>query len=195
MSATSADEAAALLEDRADVQLIVNDITLPGTMNGLKLAARAKAPRPEMNVIIVTGYAAPKTDEIPTGPIRSKTIQCPKNDRGSTAFPVAIHPLRWTERALYPRGRWTIAAISCSLRREDGTASACKTLTLLSSDFNAAPAGGPVSADHGGSAMLFDENALAGDWRKEVLHCRNKSVSINRDIAFAVAIADLLCRL
>ena len=52
--------AAALLEDRADVQLIVNDITLPGTMNGLKLAARAKAPRPEMNVIIVTGYAAPK---------------------------------------------------------------------------------------------------------------------------------------
>ena len=61
VSATSADEAAALLEDRADVQLIVNDITLPGTMNGLKLAARAKAPRPEMNVIIVTGYAAPKT--------------------------------------------------------------------------------------------------------------------------------------
>ena len=33
--------------------------------------------------------------------------------------------------------------------------------------------------------MLFDENAVAGDWRKEVLHCRNKSVSINRDIAFA----------
>jgi hypothetical protein len=40
--------------------------------------------------------------------------------------------------------------------------------------------------------VFFDENALAGDWREQVLHCRDNSVSINRDIAFAVAIADLL---
>ena len=40
--------------------------------------------------------------------------------------------------------------------------------------------------------MLFDENALAGDWREEVLHCRDKGVSVNRQIAFAVAVADLL---
>ena len=40
---------------------------LPGTMNGLKLAAPAKARRPEMNIIIVTGYRAPKNDEIPPG--------------------------------------------------------------------------------------------------------------------------------
>ena len=39
----------------------------PGTMNGLKLAAAAKARRPEMNIIIVTGYTAPKNDEIPPG--------------------------------------------------------------------------------------------------------------------------------
>ena len=38
VSATSADEAAELLEDRDDVQLIVTDINLPGSMNGLKLA-------------------------------------------------------------------------------------------------------------------------------------------------------------
>ena len=55
VSATSADEAAALLEDRDDVQLIVTDINLPGTMN-LRLAAAVKARRPEMNIIIVTGY-------------------------------------------------------------------------------------------------------------------------------------------
>ena len=47
VSATSADEAAVLLEDRDDVQLIVTDINLPGTMNGLKLAATVKARRPE----------------------------------------------------------------------------------------------------------------------------------------------------
>jgi CheY-like chemotaxis protein len=55
VSATSADEAAALLEGRDDVQLIVTDINLPGTMNGLKLAAAVKARRPAMNIIIVTG--------------------------------------------------------------------------------------------------------------------------------------------
>ena len=67
ISATSADEAAELLEDHEDVQLLVTDINLPGTMNGLKLAAAAKARRPEMNIIIVTGYSAPKKDEIPPG--------------------------------------------------------------------------------------------------------------------------------
>jgi two-component system, response regulator PdtaR len=65
VSATNADEAAALLEGRDDVHLIVTDINLPGTMNGLKLAAAVKARRPEMNIIIVTGYGAPQGDEIP----------------------------------------------------------------------------------------------------------------------------------
>jgi DNA-binding NtrC family response regulator len=67
LSATSADEAAELLEDHEDVQLLVTDINLPGTMNGLKFAAAAKARRPEMKIIIVTGYSAPKDDEIPPG--------------------------------------------------------------------------------------------------------------------------------
>ena len=67
LSATSADEAAELLEDHADVQLLVTDINLPGDMNGLKLAATVKTRRPEMNIIIATGYSAPKNDEIPPG--------------------------------------------------------------------------------------------------------------------------------
>jgi DNA-binding NtrC family response regulator len=67
VSATSADEAVALLEDREDVQLIVTDINLPGTMNGLRLATAVKARRPAINIIIVTGYGAPKADEIPPG--------------------------------------------------------------------------------------------------------------------------------
>ena len=66
-SATSADEAAELLDDHEDVQLLVTDINLPGTVDGLKLAAAVKARRPEMNIIIVTGYSAPKEDEIPQG--------------------------------------------------------------------------------------------------------------------------------
>jgi CheY-like chemotaxis protein len=67
VSATSADEAAALLEDREDIQLIVTDINLPGTMNGLRLAAAVKDRRPAVHIIIATGYGAPKADEIPPG--------------------------------------------------------------------------------------------------------------------------------
>ena len=40
--------------------------------------------------------------------------------------------------------------------------------------------------------MFFDEKARAGDWREQVLHCRDQGVSINREVAFAVAVADLL---
>jgi CheY-like chemotaxis protein len=67
LSATSADEAAGLLGGREDVEVIVTDINLPGSTNGLKLAAAAKTKRPKVNIIIVTGYAAPTNDEIPSG--------------------------------------------------------------------------------------------------------------------------------
>jgi hypothetical protein len=36
-------------------------------MNCLRLAAEVKARRPAINIIIVTGYGAPKVDEIPPG--------------------------------------------------------------------------------------------------------------------------------
>ena len=87
LSATSADEAAELLEDREDVRLIVTDINLPGTVNGLKLAATAKAQQPDMNVIIVTGYSAPKNDEIPPG---SLFIPKPYNARKMIFWPMNI---------------------------------------------------------------------------------------------------------
>jgi hypothetical protein len=40
--------------------------------------------------------------------------------------------------------------------------------------------------------MFFDENARAGDWREQVLHCQHKGISISCEVAFAVAVADLL---
>ena len=66
-SATSADEAAELLDDHEDVLLLVTDINLPGTVDGLKLAAAVKARRPEMNIIITTGYSAPKDERFRKG--------------------------------------------------------------------------------------------------------------------------------
>ena len=40
--------------------------------------------------------------------------------------------------------------------------------------------------------MFFDKNARVGDWREQVLHCRDKGVSICRQVTFALAIADSL---
>lgn len=67
VNTASADEAIAVLEHRSDISLIITDINLPGLMNGLKLAAAVKDRWPPTNIIIVTGYRAPESDEIPAG--------------------------------------------------------------------------------------------------------------------------------
>jgi DNA-binding NtrC family response regulator len=65
--AASAEEAIEVLEHRADVDLVVTDINLPGGTNGLQLATLVRSRWPAMNIIVVTGYSAPKSEEIPAG--------------------------------------------------------------------------------------------------------------------------------
>jgi two-component system, response regulator PdtaR len=65
--AASAEEALAVLEHRRDVELVVTDINLPGTMNGLQLAALVRGQWPAINIIVVTGYSSPRSEDIPTG--------------------------------------------------------------------------------------------------------------------------------
>jgi two-component system, response regulator PdtaR len=60
-------EAIVVLEHRDDVHLVVTDINLPGDSNGLQLAALVRDRWPSINIIIVTGYGAPKGEEIPSG--------------------------------------------------------------------------------------------------------------------------------
>ena len=40
--------------------------------------------------------------------------------------------------------------------------------------------------------VFFDQNTLAGDWRAQVRYCRENGIALHRDIAFALAVADLL---
>ena len=40
--------------------------------------------------------------------------------------------------------------------------------------------------------MVFDQNTLAGEWREQVRCCEEQDIALDRDIAFALAIADLL---
>lgn len=40
--------------------------------------------------------------------------------------------------------------------------------------------------------MVFDQNTLVGEWREQVRRCEEQDVALNRDIAFALAVADML---
>jgi hypothetical protein len=40
--------------------------------------------------------------------------------------------------------------------------------------------------------MVFDQNTLADHWRAQVCHCVENGIAIDRDTAFALAVADLL---
>jgi CheY-like chemotaxis protein len=61
--ADSADGAIAILEARADIHLVFTDIDMPGSMDGLKLAACVRDRWPPIHIIITTGKARPR--EIP----------------------------------------------------------------------------------------------------------------------------------
>jgi CheY-like chemotaxis protein len=57
----TADEAIAVLEARQDVHLVFTDIDMPGSMDGLKLAAAVRDRWPPVHIIITTGKARPLT--------------------------------------------------------------------------------------------------------------------------------------
>src|ERR1700759_1406166 len=59
MEATSADEAMAVLTSLAVVDLVITDVQMPGSMDGLELARRIRADRPAIPVIVVSGWAGP----------------------------------------------------------------------------------------------------------------------------------------
>lgn len=57
--ANDADQAIAVLEARQDIHLVFTDIDMPGTMNGLKLAAAVRDRWPPVHIIITTGKVRP----------------------------------------------------------------------------------------------------------------------------------------
>jgi CheY-like chemotaxis protein len=61
--ADNADTAIAILEARTDIHLVFTDIDMPGSMDGLKLAACVRDRWPPIHIIITTGNARPR--EIP----------------------------------------------------------------------------------------------------------------------------------
>jgi hypothetical protein len=49
-----------------------------------------------------------------------------------------------------------------------------------------------IRRNRGGFPVVFDQNTLAGEWREQVRCCEEQDITLDRDIAFALAVADLL---
>ena len=62
-----ADEAIRVLEKVPGIQLVITDINMPGSMDGLRLAAAVRDRWPPIHLILVTGLGPPQRSELPAG--------------------------------------------------------------------------------------------------------------------------------
>lgn len=67
LEAVNADHAIAILEKRSDISLLLTDIHMPGSMDGLKLAHAVRHRWPPIKIIIVSGQVHLTEDDMPTG--------------------------------------------------------------------------------------------------------------------------------
>lgn len=67
LEAGNADEAIALLENNPSIRLIITDVDMPGSMDGLKLAAAVRDRWPPVRIIVVSGHRLVEITDIPDG--------------------------------------------------------------------------------------------------------------------------------
>ena len=67
VEASNADEAIAILEARPDITVLFTDIQMPGSMNGLKLAAAVKGRWPPIKIVATSGLVDVRPDDLPEG--------------------------------------------------------------------------------------------------------------------------------
>jgi two-component system, response regulator PdtaR len=67
IEAENADRAVAILEARRDIEIIVTDVNMPGSMDGMRLAAVIRDRWPPIKVIVTSGAGRISTDQLPSG--------------------------------------------------------------------------------------------------------------------------------
>jgi CheY-like chemotaxis protein len=63
--ARNADEAVSILERRSDIRIVFTDVDMPGSMNGIKLAAAIRGRWPPIRIIVVSGLANVDINDLP----------------------------------------------------------------------------------------------------------------------------------
>ena len=65
MTAANADEAIQILESRNDIRTVFTDVEMPGSMDGLKLAAAVRDRWPPINIVVTSGKSRPSDAQMP----------------------------------------------------------------------------------------------------------------------------------
>src|SRR5271163_1827317 len=67
VEAANADEAIKILERRFDITVVFTDIQMPGSMDGLKLAAAIRGRWPPIKIVATSGLLSLSEDDLPSG--------------------------------------------------------------------------------------------------------------------------------
>lgn len=67
VEAANADEAIAILEGRLDITVVFTDIQMPGSMDGLKLAAAVRNRWPPLRIVATSGRVKLGPGDLPEG--------------------------------------------------------------------------------------------------------------------------------
>ena len=77
IEARNADEAVAILKERTDIRVVFTDIDMPGSMDGMKLAAMVRDRWPPIEIIMTSGFTRPQPSDMP---LRSLFFAKPYDD-------------------------------------------------------------------------------------------------------------------
>jgi len=67
VEAMNGEEAVTVLEARPDVQVLLTDVDMPGSIDGFELARHTSTHRPDIAILIVSGKVRPGPGEMPEG--------------------------------------------------------------------------------------------------------------------------------
>ena len=67
--AANADQAIVVLNAEPSVRIMFTDIDMPGSMDGLKLAAAVRDRFPPVQIIVTSGHRSVEMDEMPAGSV------------------------------------------------------------------------------------------------------------------------------
>lgn len=67
VEARDADEAIRLLETVEGIRILMTDVDMPGSMDGVRLAAAVRDRWPPISIIVVSGERRPAQEDLPDG--------------------------------------------------------------------------------------------------------------------------------
>ncbi|HZW47788.1 MAG TPA: response regulator [Microvirga sp.] len=67
VEAQDADEAFDLLKKRADINVVLTDVNMPGSIDGFEFARLVRQGWPDVGVLVISGKVAPKPGDLPEG--------------------------------------------------------------------------------------------------------------------------------